>query len=103
MAGWGTVTPPSRGNGLALGDVPWVERVEFDPGGNAGDGGLSGFAGGVAAALLGLAGAGAAGAVADGEAGHEGFQEEGGEREMQLLRGGKPRRCRSRLPGRAGS
>ena len=47
--------------------------------------------------------AGAVRAVADGEAGHEDLQQERGEREVELVRGEKPRRCPSRLPGRAGS
>jgi hypothetical protein len=88
---------------LLLGDLPWIEKVELDSPGDAADAGLAGLAGGEVAGLLGLAGAGAVRAVADGEAGYEDLQQERGEREIELVRGEKPRRCPSRLPGRAGS
>jgi hypothetical protein len=77
--------------------------VEFDSAGDVGDGGLAGFAGGEVAGFLGFAGAGPLRALADEEGGLEDLQQERGEREVRLVRGGKPRRCRSRLPGRAGS
>jgi len=88
---------------LLLGDLPWVEQVGLDSPHDIGDAGLSGLSGGEVAALLGLAGAVPVRAVADVEAGHEDLEQERGEGEVQLVRGGKPRRCPSRRPGRAGS
>jgi hypothetical protein len=90
-------------NGLALDDHPWFEHVEVDLPGDVGDAGLTGLAGGEVAGFLGFAGAVAAGAAADGEAGEEDLEQESGEREFRLIRGGKPRRCPSRRLGRAGS
>ncbi len=83
--------------------MPGWQQVEFDAAGDAGHGGLVWFAGGEVAGLLGLAGAGPVRAVADEGAGHEDLQQERCEREIQLVRGGKPRPCRPRLAGRAGS
>src|SRR5262249_55000985 len=93
----------SRANGLALGDHPGFEQVEADLSGDGGDGWLFWLAGGEVAGFLGLAGAGAVWAVADGGAGQDDLQEEGGEGQVSLLRGGKPRRCPSRRRVRAGS
>jgi hypothetical protein len=42
----------SRANGLALGDLPRVERVELDSPGDVGDAGLAGLAGGKSPAFL---------------------------------------------------
>src|SRR5258708_31407444 len=86
-----------------LSDHLWAEQVELDLSGDVGDGWLAWLAGGEVAGFLGFAGAVAGGAVADGEAGGEDFQQERGEGELWLVRGGKPRRCPSRRPGRAGS
>jgi hypothetical protein len=58
--------------------------------------------GGEVVGFLEFRGTVALGAVADGEAGQEDLQQERGEGEILLLRG-KPRRCPSRLSGRAGS
>ena len=88
---------------LLLGDLPWVEQVELDSPHDVGDAGLAGLAGGEVAGLLGFPRAGPAGAAADEESGHEDLQQERGERVIRLVRGGKPRRCPSRRPGRAGS
>ncbi len=88
---------------LLLGDLPWVEQVELDSAGDVGDAGLARLAGGEVAGFLGPAGAVPVRAVADGEAGHEDLEQERGEGEVELVRGGKPRRCPSRLAGRAGS
>ena len=88
---------------LLLGYLPWVEQVELDSAGDVGDAGLAGLSGGEVAGLLGFPGAGPAGAAADVEAGHEDLEQERGERVLELVRGGKPRRCPSRRPGRAGS
>jgi hypothetical protein len=97
------VTLAQRPNGLALGDHPGFEQVELDVAFHVGDGGLAGLAGGEVAGFLGFAGAVALGAVTDGEAGQEDLQQERGECEILLARGGKPRRCPSRPAGRAGS
>ena len=88
---------------LLLGDLPGVEQVKLDFPGDVGDAGLAGLAGGEVAGFLGLAGAGPVRAVADEGGGGEDLQQEGGEREIGVLRGKKPRRCPSRRPGRAGS
>src|SRR5271169_4566575 len=88
---------------LLLGDLPGIEQVELDSPGDVGDAGLAGFPGGEVAGLLGLAGAGPVRAVAYEEAGHEDLEQERGKREAGLVRGEKPRRYRSRRPGRAGS
>ena len=90
-------------NVLALGDQPWAEQVKLDFPGDVGDAGLAGFSGGEVAGFLGFAGAVAVWAVADGGAGEEYFEQKRGEGVFELVRGGKPRRCPSRLPGRAGS
>jgi hypothetical protein len=90
-------------NGLALGDLPGVEQVELDFPRDVGDAGLAWLPGGEVAGLLGFPRAGAVRAVADEESGHEDFQQERGERVIWLVRGEKPRRSRSRRPGRAGS
>lgn len=84
---------------LLLGDLPGIEQVELDPPGNSGDAGLAGFSGGEAAGFLGFPRAGPVWAVAGEEAGHEDLQQERGEGEVGLVRGGKPRWCRSRRPG----
>ena len=84
-------------------DHSWAEQVKLDSSGDVGDAWLAGFSGGEVAGFLGSAGAVAVRAVADGGAGHEYSEQERGEGEIQLVRGGKPRRCPSRLPGRAGS
>jgi hypothetical protein len=97
------VRPAATPMALLLGGLPWVEQVELDSPHDIGDAGLSGLPGGEVAALLGLAGAVAVRAVADVEAGHEDLEQERGEGEVQLVRGGKPRRRPSRRPGRAGS
>ena len=88
---------------LLLGDLPWAEQVELDSPYDVRDAGLAGFSGGEVACLLGLPGAGAVRAVADEESGREDLQQERGEGEVQLVRGGKPRPWRPRLAGRAGS
>jgi hypothetical protein len=88
---------------LLLDDLPWIEQVELDPPGDIGDAGLAGLAGGEVAGFPGFPRAGAVGAVADGEAGDEDLQQECGEGEFLLVRGGKPRWCPSRRLGRAGS
>jgi hypothetical protein len=90
-------------NGLALSDHVRAEQVKLDFPGDVGDAGLAGLAGGEVAGFLGLAGAGPVRAVPDEGGGGEDLQQEGGEREIGLLRGKKPRRCPSRRPGRAGS
>ncbi len=90
-------------NGLALGDHPGFEQVELDVALHVGDGGLAGLAGGEVAGFLGFAGAVALGAAADGEVRQEDLQQERGECEICLVRGGKPRRCPSRPGERAGS
>jgi hypothetical protein len=77
--------------------------VELDVSGDVDDRRLAWLAGGEVAGFLGFAGAVAFGAVADEGAGAEDFQQERGEGEFWLVRGGKPRRCPSRRPGRAGS
>ncbi len=76
---------------LLLGDLPGVEQVKLDAPGDLGDAGLAGFASGEVVGLLGLAGAGPPGTVADEEAGHEDLQQERRQREVCLVRGGKPR------------
>jgi len=88
---------------LLLGDLPWVEQVELDSPHDAGDTGLAGLAGGEVAGFLGFPGAGPAGTAADEESGHEDLQQEHGEGEIGLVRGGKPQRCPLRRPGRAES
>jgi hypothetical protein len=88
---------------LLLGDLPWVEQVELDSPHDVGDAGLAGLAGREVAGFLGFPGAGPAGTAADEESGYEDLQQERGEGEIQLVRGGKPRRCPSRRPGRAES
>jgi len=88
---------------LLLGNLGAFEQVELDASGDGRDGGLAGLAGGEVAGLLGLSGAGAVRAVADEEAGLEDLQQERGQRQVQLVRGGKPRSYRSRRPGHAGS
>ena len=88
---------------LLLGDVPGLKQVELDSAGYGGDAGLAGFAGGEIAGFPGFAGAGPVGAAADEESGHEDLQQERGQGQVQLVRGGKPRRCPSRPAGRAGS
>jgi hypothetical protein len=90
-------------NGLALGDHPGFEQVELDVAFHVGDGRLAGPAGGEVAGFLGLSGAVALGAVADGESGQEDLQQERGEGEILLVRGGKPRRCPLRPAAREGS
>jgi hypothetical protein len=88
---------------LLLGDLPWAEQVELDSAGDAGDAWLAGLAGREVAGLLRLAGACPARPAADGGAGHEDLEQERGQGQVQLVRGGKPRPCRSRRPVRAGS
>jgi hypothetical protein len=95
--------PPREPNGLALGDHPGFEQVKPDGPGDVGDGGLAGLAGGEVSGFPGFSGAVALGAVADGEVRQEDLQQERGEGEIELVRGKKPRRCPSRLAGRAGS
>ncbi len=90
-------------NGLALSDHMRAEQVKLDFPGDVGDAGLAGLAGREVAGFLGLAGAGPVRAVPDEGGGGVDLQQERGEREIGLLRGKKPRRCRSRRPGRAGS
>ncbi len=90
-------------NGLALSDHVRAEQVKLDFPGDVGDAGLAGLAGGEVAGFLGLAGAGPVRAVPDEGGGGEDLQQERGEREIGVLRGKKPRRCRSRRPGHAGS
>jgi len=90
-------------NGLALGDHPGFEQVELDVPLHVGDGGFAGLAGGEVAGFLGFPRADPFGPVADGEAGDKDFEQERGEGEFLLVRGGKPRRYPSRRLGRAGS
>jgi hypothetical protein len=75
---------------LPLGTSQVFEAVEFDPAGDVGHAWLVVLAPGEVAGLLRLAGAGPAGAVADVEAGVEDLQQEGGQGQVQLVRGGKP-------------
>jgi hypothetical protein len=64
--------------------------VKLDVPGDVDDGGLAWFAGGEVAGFPGFAGAVALGAVADEGAGAEDLQQERGEGELWLVRGGKP-------------
>lgn len=86
-----------------LSDLPGVEQVELDFPRDVGDAGLAGFPGGEVAGFLGFPRAGPVRAVADAEAGDEELEQERGEGVIELVRGEKPRRYRSRRPGRAGS
>ena len=88
---------------LLLGYLPGVEQVELDFPHDIGDAGLAGFAGGEVAGFPGFPRADPFGPVADGKAGDKDFEQERGEGEFWLVRGGKPRRYPSRRPGRAGS
>ena len=97
------IEPPADAMALLLGHLPGIEQVELDFSGDSGDAGLAGLAGGEVAGLLGFPRAGPVRAVAGEEAGNEDPGQERGEGEAGLLRGGKPRRCWSRRPGRAGS
>jgi integrase/recombinase XerD len=76
---------------LLLGDLPGVEQVELDAAGDPGDAGLAGPARREVSGFFGLAGTGPAGAAADEEAGHEDLQQERGQGQVGLVRGGKPR------------
>jgi hypothetical protein len=76
-----------RGNGLALRNLEVLEAVELDPAGDAGHGWLVVTAPGEVAGFLGLAGAGPAGAVADSELRIEDLQQEGGQGQVQAVRG----------------
>ena len=75
---------------LPLGTSQVFEAVEFDSPGDVGHAGLAGLAGGEVAGLLCGAGAGPAGAVTDVEPGVEDLQQERGQRQVKLVRGGKP-------------
>ena len=115
LSGTNPATPPppelfeaimklgGEANGLALSDHVRAEQVKLDFPGDVGDAGLAGLAGGEVAGFLGLAGAGPVRAVADEGGGGEDLQQERGEREIGVLRGGKPRRYLSRRPAHAGS
>jgi hypothetical protein len=72
---------------LLLGNLGAFEQVELDASGDSRDGGLAGLARGEVAGLLGRPAAGAVRAVADEEAGLEDFQQERGQRQVQLVRG----------------
>ena len=76
-------------NGLALGDLPWIEQVELDFPHDVGDAGLAGFPGGEVAGFLRFSGAVAVKVVADGESGQEDLQQERGEGEFWLVIRGK--------------
>jgi len=77
-------------NGLALGIWQVFEAVEFDSAGDACDAGLAGLACGEVAGFLAFTGAGPAGAAADEEMRVEDLQQERGECQVKLVRGGKP-------------
>jgi hypothetical protein len=64
--------------------------VEFDAAGDGCHAGLAGLACWEVAGLLALAGTGPAGAVADEEPRVEDFQQERGQGQVKLVRGGKP-------------
>jgi hypothetical protein len=66
------------------------EAVEFDSAGDVGHARLVVAAPGEVAGLPGLAGAGPAGAVTDEELRVEDLQQEGGQGQVKLVRGGKP-------------
>lgn len=67
-----------------------LEAVEFDSAGDVGHTWLVVPAPGEVAGLPGLAGAGPAGAVTDEELRVEDLQQEGGQRQVKLVRGEKP-------------
>jgi hypothetical protein len=64
--------------------------MEFDSPGDVGHAWLVVCAPGEVAGLFRLAGAGSAGAVTDGEMRVEDLQQERGQRQVKLVRGGKP-------------
>ena len=99
----GGTRPRLRANGLALSDLVRAEQVKLDFPDDVGDARLTGLTGGEVTGFLGLAGAGPVRAVTDEGAGGEDLEQERGERQIQVLRGKKPRRYPSRRPGRAGS
>jgi hypothetical protein len=75
---------------LPLGTSLVFEAVEFDSAGDVGHAWLVIPAPGEVAGLFRLAGAGPAGAVADEEPPVEDLQQEGGQRQVKLVRGEKP-------------
>ena len=75
---------------LSLVDSQVFEAVEFDSPGDVGHTWLVVLAPGEVAGLFRLAGTGPAGAVADGELRFEDLHQEGGQGQVQLVRGGKP-------------
>jgi hypothetical protein len=75
---------------LPLGTSQVFEAVEFDSAGDVGHGWLVVPAPGEVAGLLRLAGAGPARAVTDVEPRVEDLQQERGQRQVKLVRGGKP-------------
>ena len=76
-------------NVLALGTWQVFEAVEFDSAGDVGHAWLVVSAPGEVAGLFRLAGTGPAGAVADEEPRVEDLQQEGGQGQVKLVRGGK--------------
>jgi outer membrane lipoprotein SlyB len=62
----------------------------LDSSGDVDDAGFGGFAGAEVTGLEGGAWAGSVGAVADPERGGEDLQQEGGQRQVKLVRGGNP-------------
>ena len=69
--------------------LAWVEAVELDSSGDVGHAGLV-FAGGEVTSLLGGPGAGPVGAVADEEPRVQDLEQEGGQGQVKLVRGGNP-------------
>jgi hypothetical protein len=74
---------------LPLGGSSKFEAVEFDPSGDVDDAGLI-FAGGEVAGFLRGPRAGPVGAVADEERRVEDLEQEGGQGQVSLVRGGNP-------------
>ncbi len=75
---------------LPLGASEVFQAVEFDSAGDVGHAWLAVPAPGEIAGLPGLAGAGSPGAVTDEEWRVEDLQQEGGQRQVKLVRGEKP-------------
>jgi len=75
---------------LPLGTWQVFEAVEFDSAGDVGHTWLVVPPPGEIAGLFRLAGAGPAGTVTDGELRVEDLQQEGGQGQVKLVRGGKP-------------
>ena len=90
-ARWPLIVPVLAGPmALPLGTSLVFEAVEFDSAGDVGHAWLVIPAPGEIAGLFRLAGAGPAGAVADVEPRVEDLQQEGGQRQVKLVRGEKP-------------